>query len=848
MEHINQLMQKIFSISSLVLTIMLYGQLAIAQMAGTLIIEQDSVAMIKQLVKQQLILQLLQNASYKKIEQQKLTTLLKDSAAVDTLSKLVLQQMQQIKNTGIKTGKNIIAGAGSTTKQLLQQQFIKVLQTQQVKSIFSQLTGIRKQPALAWKGGSVSITGQTAPSLLNSGTVFINSSTVSNSWTVFGIPVGLQFTRQDFTGPEYCSRNLFSFQFDREAYLNSLRDKIKLKIKTSDLLPDYNDALLKIKEAAVGRLRTSLDSISGSYKGVLGKQIEELGDPQNLLTGDIGTLQDKLLSADFLQSIESKKNQLAQLQQQLNTGGKINMAQYDSLLQSVQSVAGVHAIIDKIKSFKEEAQKTGLLEKLQQGEQFKTNNMQQWLQEPDKLKTLAKDQLDLNGLQKLFLNMNRLQIGMNNINLSPLTLYQYTNNGVNAEFLNNKTYLFIMAGKQKEFSSLYDNHFTGSSLFSTDNTAMGVRVGRGDLQNSHAHFSLFSYTQNKSSYNNNLISVVSGKTVVFTFSNRLKVNEANYFDLEISKSTHKYDNQKNIYDTLMQGSSLSKQLMGGDDLMQQLAFTLQWNGEVRDRELTYDIHGTRIGKGYNNPGSLFLSRGMTELGGSVKKSFLESKLQLSARGNYREYSYSTNNSKYRNYNFSFQSKWKLKKGQYISLRYQPYQSLKCEDDKNMSIGGSNRLSLDMNIRRRFGKINYQHLISLAALKNDYNFDTVPVNNHSVLISSMQTITINKKSYYLNTQYNRASTASALALFNTQFTCDAGIVYNIGKTIMGSTGVNYNSTKDWFQQTGIKQGFSGQLGEKFTVSFYADILKNIKEYRPNNMGNIRLDWSLQYLLK
>jgi len=126
MQHINQLMQKIFSISSLFLIITLYGQLAAAQMAGTLISDQDSVAMIKQLVKQQLTLQLQQSASYKKIEQQKLTALLKDSAAVDTLSKLVLQQMQQIKNTGINTGKNIIAGAGSTTKQLLQQQFAKV--------------------------------------------------------------------------------------------------------------------------------------------------------------------------------------------------------------------------------------------------------------------------------------------------------------------------------------------------------------------------------------------------------------------------------------------------------------------------------------------------------------------------------------------------------------------------------------------------------------------------------------------------------------------------------------------------------------------------------------------------
>jgi hypothetical protein len=48
--------------------------------------------------------------------------------------------------------------------------------------------------------------------------------------------------------------------------------------------------------------------------------------------------------------------------------------------------------------------------------------------------------------------------------------------------------------------------------------------------------------------------------------------------------------------------------------------------------------------------------------------------------------------------------------------------------------------------------------------------------------------------------------------------------------------------------GIKQGISGQLGEKFIVSFYTDIFKNIKKYRPGNMDNLRLDWSLQYLIK
>jgi hypothetical protein len=86
------------------------------------------------------------------------------------------------------------------------------------------------------------------------------------------------------------------------------------------------------------------------------------------------------------------------------------------------------------------------------------------------------------------------------------------------------------------------------------------------------------------------------------------------------------------------------------------------------------------------------------------------------------------------------------------------------------------------------------------------------------------------------------------LFNTQFNADAGYMYAICKGIMGSTAINYNSTKGWFQQLGIKQTLSGQLGERFIVNVYTDIVKNIKEYRSNNMGNTRLDWSLQYLLK
>ena len=58
------------------------------------------------------------------------------------------------------------------------------------------------------------------------------------------------------------------------------------------------------------------------------------------------------------------------------------------------------------------------------------------------------EQPDINPLQKLFLNISQLRLGTNTVSLSPLSVSQYANNGINATFFNNHTYLFILAGKQ----------------------------------------------------------------------------------------------------------------------------------------------------------------------------------------------------------------------------------------------------------------------------------------------------------------------------------------------------------------------------------------------------------------
>jgi len=81
---------------SIILIIMLCGQVICAQVKDSLLSRQDTLALVKQLVKEQLQQTILQRTSYKKIEQTKIAALLKDSAAADTLGKLGMQQLQQV--------------------------------------------------------------------------------------------------------------------------------------------------------------------------------------------------------------------------------------------------------------------------------------------------------------------------------------------------------------------------------------------------------------------------------------------------------------------------------------------------------------------------------------------------------------------------------------------------------------------------------------------------------------------------------------------------------------------------------------------------------------------------------
>src|ERR1700712_2425794 len=92
----------------LLLLVILYAQLLQAQINDTIpVTTNDTMTLIKKLIKANIAGQLQQCGTYKKIEQIQLKKILRDSTVTDSLGKLILKQVQQLKSNAVNTGKSV---------------------------------------------------------------------------------------------------------------------------------------------------------------------------------------------------------------------------------------------------------------------------------------------------------------------------------------------------------------------------------------------------------------------------------------------------------------------------------------------------------------------------------------------------------------------------------------------------------------------------------------------------------------------------------------------------------------------------------------------------------------------
>ncbi|WP_315820228.1 hypothetical protein [Paraflavitalea speifideaquila] len=179
------------------------------------------------------------------------------------------------------------------------------------------------------------------------------------------------------------------------------------------------------------------------------------------------------------------------------------------------------------------------------------------------------------------------------------------------------------------------------------------------------------------------------------------------------------------------------------------------------------------------------------------------------------------------------ARWKVTRGQYIGLRYQPVRSLRIEEGTRYIQNAADRFTIDGNFSQKIARLYYRNYLSVSLQNNKYAIAADKMAfNRSVLFTSTQNITIRRHMLYWNTSYNHVgNNTTGWVYYNSSLVTDVGFTYSLFGKVSASSAIGYNSIEGWYRQAGIKQNLSGQLGKRFMMTLYLDVRKNLHVERP-----------------
>lgn len=730
----------------------------------------------------------------------------------------------------------------------IQHQADKLASQLSFKDQFSFLNNLYKNP-IVFSGAQAEYTTVNA----NSGTSANNTSYygdafITSSWSIAGVPLELTINNQTWNDITNNNFSNASIRFDRGVYLEQLKKKLKGKFNpqtlANDILPDPVDM---IKNNAEAFLKHDLEAINKTFGDGLKDKMQQLGDLKGIFTKDMTAVRQQLMNNEYVRSITEKEKLLTELINKKNSGQWVNKEELQSLESEVSKLKGVTALIAKIEEHKSKWQSSGLLNKIKQADVLNKQRLEQLARDPGAITRLAKEHFNLSGFQRLFLKINKLNLGQNTLSASNLSVQHLLNKGINTEFLNNNRYLLAGIGKIKSLNSIIDQQFT-DNLTAGNGMAKMVSIGLGSQAASHSRIALMSYDQSMDYLPGVAAMNTLRSSLVTTISNEINIGSKGILTTEISRSATSYSNVAASDTSLSKKSSLQR-VVDLDDFWKNMAFSVKYDDEWEKQALSYGVHIGKTANGYTNPGNTLLNNGAKELGFNIKKAFWKRKLQASLRSDIREYNYGDDNSKvWRNFYTVVDVKWRLKQGQSIGVRYMPNKMIRLDNGKKSTVTLVERLSIDGNLSKKIFGTYYRNNLSLSRQKNSFLLNDQLVSNTSFTLASFQNIVVRQKLLYLNVNYDYAHNASSYIYLNSSFMADAGTAFSLFKTLSLSSAISYNSVQGWYRQVGIKQTISNQLSERFNLNIYVDVRKNLALYQPLLYGLFRADVSIHYIIK
>jgi hypothetical protein len=677
------------------------------------------------------------------------------------------------------------------------------------------------------------------PDVLNGEAGIINHSTASMSLTVLGVPFNGGYNG---SLDAWNNANDFSFsslKFDKETYLSRINSKIRNIKNPEQFLGNALNQLYVKRDEVITGMKNSISERLGQQQHAYVQDLLSKFNADNL-----AAMEPSQIIANALQGQGSL---LLEKQQIL-----ANLQNADNANSFADSIAFLNNEIKQISQFRESLEKssneltanwqqTGLIQQLRGFEKEKQSLISALLQTPAVIANIAKNKLKLNGLQRFLLYAKEFNLGSSAISQSQFGMYNSLFKGVNLEYVKNNKLIAPLLGKQPGIQNLADLAYSNFREL-PDVLSTALRFGKGDGSSDFTHFSVMMFQQGNSNQFLNQAASFGGlpKNLVTSISRKVSIGSSSSILTEISKSTTIYRG----------GESSIKDIAGSGSFLDNMGVNVQYMGTFAGIGLDESFNVRYTGKEYSNLGNAFMIGGSKEVTNDLRKQFLKRKLQVSLRGQYREYELGVQNSKWQYFSFMADVKMKFRKGEFVELRYQPYFNRRVEVKSSYTSNQSDRLSVRGNISRRIARgITYRNFIDLSFINDEhYNvFTNRPGSNKTFSLTSLQTLDVGTKSVFVNLNLNSSQNKSDYVFLNSSVAIDAGTSFMINRTISTSSSLVYSQIDQVYKQVAVRQSVSALVG-RLSVSGYINAGKYFETNPAFPVPAVTGDISIQYNFK
>jgi hypothetical protein len=624
-------------------------------------------------------------------------------------------------------------------------------------------------------------------------------------------------------------QSLFSglpkLNFNHSAYLDNIRKQISDKIRPDELLDLARNRYNLIKQKYQDQLENELDLLLSDYSTTYERVIDFSSNQIKIDELDQNLILNKVMPAGWKEKIVFHQKRAEELAKMVSSPERDSL--WRESISIIQEDKVRSEITNKVARAQQQFNESPIVQEIKSQIRIPENGLNKALQDPSRLVSAIKENASISGIQKLFLNVTKLNIGSNSIVSNGLDFKQLMNNGIDAEFMSKKISIGGIYGSgniNQQFNAV-----NGISSYITNEFGKlaGVKVGSGwdSKINQSVSLNLFSFSMLSDRFgidpfqiNQRNIQGPSRKDAVLTYHSAFQLRGQSTVKVDLSKSFGSYDNSLNSDST-----SFGKQNTGElfrNNGKQNWAFGIAYSGKIKSINVNSGLQHT--GLGYNNPGNFAMRRGESRMYWDFSTKFLKNKLTAAYKGDFRKQNLDpSRNYRFTSFSTSLNVAYRFRRNNRIAFQYREVSNDLSSSFTNSTTAGGNRM---FQATGQFGtklfKIPIQHILLIGHQEmNIPIINTSAYKSTSTQVSYQQLIPI--KTYMLSTNLMYNHSSNKQNLFNTSFlNIESSISYSLMKKITASSGIGYYVNENWNKQLGIHQ----QLGISVfkNISFNLDI--------------------------